>query len=107
MWVISLRKDPDAGKDWGQEEEEVREGEVVGWYHWLRHEFEQAPVDGEGQGSPVCCSPWGLKESDTNEQLNNKSINSYILETDFQILKMYLKITIINPLHVNITFYEK
>ena len=48
----------------------------------------------------------GLKELDTNEQLNNKSINSYILETDFQIKKIYLKITI-NPLYVNITFYEK
>ena len=41
-----------------------------------------------------------------NEQLNNKSINSYILETDFQIKKIYLKITI-NPLYVNITVYEK
>ena len=102
-----MRKDPDAGKDWGQEEEEVREDEVVGWYHWLDgHEFEQALGDGEGQGSLVCCSPWGLKELDTNEQLNNKSINSYILETDFQIKKIYLKITI-NPLYVNITFYEK
>ena len=53
-----------------------------------------------------CAAVHGVSESDTNEQLNNKSINSYILETDFQILKIYLKI-IINPLHVNITFYEK
>ena len=36
------------------------------------HESEQAPGDGEGQGRPVCCSPWGLKESDMTEQLNNK-----------------------------------
>ena len=85
-------KDPDAGKDWGQEEEEVREDEVVGWYHWLHgHVFDQALEYGEGQGSLVCCSPWGLKESDTNEQLNNKSINNYILEADSQILKIYLK----------------
>ena len=43
-------------------------GEMVGWHHRLNgHEFEQAPGDGEGQGSLVCCSPWGRKESDTTE----------------------------------------
>jgi len=48
------------------------EDDMVGWYHGQnRHEFEQAPGDGEGQGSLVCCSPWGCKESDTTEQLNN------------------------------------
>ena len=42
--------------------------EMVGWCHWLDgHEFEQAPGDGEGQGSLVCCSPWGCEESDTTE----------------------------------------
>ena len=46
---------------------------MVGWHHRLSgHEFEQTPRDGEGQGSLVCCSPWGHKESDTTEQLNNK-----------------------------------
>ena len=45
---------------------------MVGWLHRLEgHEFEQTPGDGEGQGSLECCSPWGRKESDTNEQLNN------------------------------------
>ena len=59
-------KDPDAGKDWRQEEKGTTEDEMVGWHHWLnRHEFEQAPGDGEGQGSLACCSPWGQKESDT------------------------------------------
>ena len=44
---------------------------MVGWHHRLnRHEFEQVPGDGEGQGSLVCCSPWGLKEADTTEGLN-------------------------------------
>ena len=62
-WVIG--KDPDGGKDWRQEEKGMTENEMVGWYHWLnRHEFEQSPGDGEGQGSLVCCSPWGGKESD-------------------------------------------
>ena len=60
-------KDPDAGKDWGQEEKEATEDEMVGWHHRLDgHEFEQAPGDGEGQGGLMCCSPWDRKESDTN-----------------------------------------
>ena len=47
--------------------------EVVGWHHQLDgHEFEQVLGDGEGQGSLVCCSPWGHKESDTTERLNNE-----------------------------------
>ena len=56
------RKDPDAGKDWRQEEKGAAENEMVGWDHWLnKHELEQS----EGQGSLVCCSPWGRRESDT------------------------------------------
>ena len=51
---------------------------MVGWHHWLnRREFEQAPGDGEGQGSLACYSPWDHTESDTTEQLNNnKPLNS-------------------------------
>ena len=68
-WV--LEKDPDAGKDWRQEEKGMTEDEMVGWHHRLdRHEFEQAPGVGDGQGGLVCCSPWGRKESDMTEQLN-------------------------------------
>ena len=49
-----------------------REDEMVGWHHRLNgHELQQAPGDGEGQGSPACCSLWGPKESDTTERLNN------------------------------------
>ena len=60
-------KDPDAGKDWGQEEKGVTKDEVIGWHQWLNgHEFEQTQGGSEGQGSLACCSPWGLKESDTN-----------------------------------------
>ena len=45
---------------------------MAGWYHQLNgHEFEQAPGDGEGQGSLACCSPWGRKESDMAEQLKS------------------------------------
>ena len=68
-WLIW--KDPVAGKDWRQEEKATTEEEMVGWHHWLcGHEFEQAPGVGDGQGSLVCCSPWGSKESDTTERLN-------------------------------------
>ena len=64
-------KDPDAGKDWRQEEKGTTEDEMVGWHHWLDgHEFEQTPGAGEGQGNLACCSPWGHKELDTTEWLN-------------------------------------
>ena len=67
-WLI--RKDPDAGKDWRQEKG-TTEDEMVGWHHQLDgHEFEQTLGVGDGQGSLVCCNPWGGKEPDTTEWLN-------------------------------------
>ena len=66
-----IRKDPDCGKDWRQEEKGMTEDEMVGWHHWLDgHEFEQASGVGDGQGGLTCCSPWGHKESDMTEWLN-------------------------------------
>ena len=60
-WFIV--KDPDAGKDWRQEEKWMTEDEMVGRHHWLDgHEFEQTPGVGDGQGGLVCCSPWSHKE---------------------------------------------
>ena len=57
-------KDPDAGKDWRQEEKEMTEDEVVGWYHRVNgRKFEQTSGDGEGQGSLVWCSPCIWKSS--------------------------------------------
>ena len=51
-----------------QEEKGMIEDEMVGWHHRFNaHEFEQAPGVGDGQGSLVCCSPWGRKESETTE----------------------------------------
>ena len=68
-WLIW--KDPDTGKNWRQEKKGMTEDEMVGWNHWLDgQESEQAPGVGEGQGSLVCCSPWGCKQSDTTEPLN-------------------------------------
>ena len=53
----------------------MTEDEMVGWPpRFNGHEFEQAPGDGEGQGGLACCSPWGRKETDMTEQLNNYNI---------------------------------
>ena len=61
-WLLG--KDPDAGKDWRQEEKGMTEDEMVGRYHQLDgREFEQAPGVGVGQGSLACYHPWGHKES--------------------------------------------
>ena len=68
-------KDPDAGKDWRWEEKGITDDEMVEWHHWLNgHEFEKTLGVGDGQGSLVCCSPWGHKELDTTEWLNCMSI---------------------------------
>ena len=86
-WLIW--KDPDAGKDWRWEEKGTAEDEMVGWHHWLNgHEFEQAPGVGDGQGSLVCCSPWGHKESDTTEWLNWTEISSIMWLDDFLIFDL-------------------
>ena len=59
-WLIW--RDPDAGKDWKQEEKGMTEDEMIGWHQWLNgHEFEQAPGVGDGQGSLACYSPWGRR----------------------------------------------
>ena len=72
-WLIW--KDPVAGKDWRWKEKGMTEDEMAGWHHQLDgREFEQAPAVGDGQGSLVCCSPWGYKESDMTE-LNCIHIN--------------------------------
>ena len=68
-WLIG--KDPDAGKDWRQEEKGMTEDEMVRWHHQLNgHEPEWTLGIVDGQGGLACCSPWGRKESDMTEQLN-------------------------------------
>ena len=66
-----IGKDPDAGRDWGQEEKGMTENEIAGWHHRLNgHEFGWTPGVGDGQGGLVSCGSWGRKESDMTEQLN-------------------------------------
>ena len=68
-WLFG--KDPDAGKDWRQEEKGTTEDEMLGWHHRLDgHEFEQILGDSEEQRSLACCSPWGRKELEMIEWLN-------------------------------------
>ena len=68
-WLIG--KEPDAGKDWRQEEKWTTKDELVRWHHQLNgHEFEQALGGGDGQGGLAFFSPWGCKKSDMTEQLN-------------------------------------
>ena len=75
LWPPDVKKwltgqDPAAGKDWRQEKG-MTQDEMVGWHHQLDgHEFEQVPGVSDGQGSLVCCSPRGHKESDMTEQLD-------------------------------------
>ena len=70
-----IGKDPDAGKDWRQEDKGTTEDEMAEWHHQLNgHQFEQTTGDGEGQGSLACFSPGGGKELDTTEWLNNNQI---------------------------------
>ena len=78
-WLIG--KDPNAGKDGMQEKKGTTEDEMIGWHHRLDgQESEQALGGvGDGQGSLVCCRPWGCKESNTTVQLNWTEIHSHLL----------------------------
>ena len=78
--AVSLAKNPDGEKDWRQKERGMTEDEIVGWDHWLNgHEFEQALLDGEKQGSLVCCSPCCGEKLDTTKWLNNNEVSLLML----------------------------
>ena len=86
-WLIG--KDPDAGKDWRQEEKGITEDEMVGWHHRLYgHKFEQAPGVGDVQGSLACCNLWGCKSqtqlSSCTDSLNECK-NSELDQKTFQV----------------------
>ena len=84
-WLIW--KDYDTGKDWRQEKKGTTENESVGWHHRLNgHGIGWTPGVGDGQGGLVCCSSWGLKESDTTERLNWTELISFLIS-----LTLYLQ----------------
>ena len=87
-WLIG--KDPDAGKDWGWEEKEATEDEMVGWYHRLNgRKFEQTQGDAEVQGNLACSSPWGHKESDSTDWttiINNSVLLRVCINTKTELL---------------------
>ena len=86
-WLLG--RDPDAGKDWRQEETGMTEDEMVGWHHRFDgHEFVQALRSGDGQGSLAFFSPWCCKESEMTEQLNWTELSSTI----FRILNTSVRI---------------
>ena len=96
-WLIW--KDPDAGKDWGQEEKGMIEDEMVRWHHWFNgHEFQQTLGNSEGQGALACWSPWESQSltrlSDwtttllfrENPKGNFGQLNSYLMKVKVKLL---------------------
>ena len=82
----------------------MTEDEMVGQHHQLNeHEFEQTSGDSEEQGSLVCCSPWGCKESDTIEQLqnNNNILYSQIRRLSTVKMPMFLNVIQYNPIQIH------
>ena len=85
-WLIW--EDPDAGKDWRQEEKGMTEDEMVGWHHRLNgHESEWIPGVGDGQGGLACCDSWGRKESDMTERLDWTELDYLLLKQQWQNTK--------------------
>ena len=76
-----IGKDPDDGKDWGQEEKGVAEDEMVKWHRQLNgHEFEQTPGQSDGQGSLMCCSPWVTHDLATEQQEGMDGVDTTIIQ---------------------------
>ena len=95
MRKADIRKDPDAGKDWRQEEKGMTEDEMVGWHHQLNgHELEQALGVGKGQGSLACYSPWGRKELDMTEWLNNNS-SKVVWQEEFSLTENKFNLSVL------------
>ena len=95
-------------KEWRQEEKGTTEDEMVGWHHQLdRHEFEQAPGVGDGQGSLACCSPWDSKELDMTEQMNWTEQNNntkhllYSHELNIRLIGLLVMSCILTRIFIN------
>ena len=77
---LLIGKDPDVGRDWGQEEKGMTEDEMAGWHHRIDgHEFWWTLGVGDGQGDLGCCDSWGGKESDRTEWLNWTELTSFLI----------------------------
>ena len=98
-WLIW--KDPDAGKDWGQEEKGTTEDKMVGWHHWYNgHGFGWTLGIGDGQGGLACCGSWGRKESDTTDWTELIILFSLLLCSKFSIIiKFYIIISKLDHLY--------
>ena len=89
-WLIW--KDPDAGKDWGQEEKGTIEDEMVGWHHWLNgHGFGWTPGVGDGQGGLACCGSWDQTQLSNWTELNYSHIYIHIYIYAYKWLKLYYR----------------
>ena len=87
---LLIGKDPDAGKDWRQEEKGMTKDEMVWWHHQFNgHEFAQTPGNSEWQGSLVCCISWGRKELDITEWLKNNNRTLQVNYTSIERTKKY------------------
>ena len=88
-----IGKEPDAGKECGDEEKGATDDEMVGWLHWLNgHEFEQVPGDSEGQGHLMCCSSWDHQGLDYRDWTATANVteDSFILSWSFRSLFLFL-----------------
>ena len=100
LWPPDVRswltgKDPDAGKDWGQEEKRTTEDEMVGWHHRLiGHGFAWTLGVGDGQGGLACCNSWGHKESDKTELNWTELTNLRDFPTGLRLLKIFPNFTV-------------
>ena len=104
-WLIG--KEPDAGRNWGQEKKGMTENEMAGWHHSLDgHESEWTPGAGDGQGGLACWDSWGCKESDTTEQLNWTDV-LYTRNFPYIVNQVYLSNAFLKIVFPNLcyTFY--
>ena len=100
-----IGKDPDAGKDRGQEEKEATEDEMVGWHHQPKeYEFEHILGNSEGLGSLACCSPWGPKGSETTGWPNSKVTECAQLSLFRHVLLFATPSTVAHQAPVSIEF---
>ena len=98
LWPLDVKnwrigKDPDAGKDWRQEEKGTTEDEIVKWHHRLNgHESEQTLEDGEGQGSLACCNTWSRTELGRTERLNNwiRTLTFTLWKGELQVWHLFI-----------------